>query len=71
MAWSGTAHGLVGELGVGTVTHSALQMGLGMAGLFAGLGLTLILAGFGLVWAAKGQDVMRATESSQKEPVTV
>ena len=71
LAWSGTAHGLVGELGVGTVTHSALQMGLGMAGLFAGLGLTLILAGFGLVWAAKGQDVMRATESSQKEPATV
>lgn len=71
MAWTGTAHGLVGELGVGTVTHSTLQMGLGMAGLFAGLGLTLILAGFGLVWAAKGQDVMRATESSQKEPATV
>ena len=71
MAWTGTAHGLVGELGVGTVTHSTLQMGLGLAGLFAGLGLTLILAGFGLVWAAKGQDVMRATESSQKEPVTV
>lgn len=27
-AWSGTAHGLIGELGVGNVTHSALQMGL-------------------------------------------
>ena len=27
-AWSGTAHGLIGELGVGTVTHSALQLGL-------------------------------------------
>src|SRR5512145_1377716 len=32
-AWSGTAHGLIGELGVGTVTHSALQMGLALSGL--------------------------------------
>jgi len=71
MAWSGTAHGLVAELGVGTVTHSALQMGLGMAGLFAGLGLTLILAGFGLVWASKTTPTLRASETSQKEPVTV
>ena len=30
-AWSGTAHGLIAELGVGTVTHSALQMGLAIA----------------------------------------
>ena len=37
-AWTGTAHGLIAELGVGTVTHSTLQMGLALAGLFAGLG---------------------------------
>ena len=52
-AWSGTAHGLIAELGVGTVTHSALQMGLGLAGILAGLGLTIILAGLGLVWAGR------------------
>ncbi len=56
-AWSGTAHGLVGELGVGAVTHSTLQMGLALSGLFAGLGLTLMLAGGGLVWATRGKDV--------------
>ncbi len=56
MAWSGTVHGLVGELGVGTVTGSTLQMGLGLAGLLAGIGATLLLAGFGLGWAAKGED---------------
>jgi hypothetical protein len=50
-AWSGTAHGLFGELGVGTVTHSALQMGLAIAGTLAAIGLTTILAGLGLVWA--------------------
>ena len=53
-AWSGTVHGLFGELGVGTVTHSTLQMGLALAALFAGLGLTLIVAGAGTIWAARG-----------------
>jgi hypothetical protein len=54
-AWSGTAHGLIGELGVGTVTASALQMGLALSGLLAGLGLTIVLAGLGLVWAARAK----------------
>lgn len=49
--WSGTAHGLVGELGVGTVTAQALTMGLALSGLLAGLGATFLLAGLGLVWA--------------------
>jgi hypothetical protein len=72
MAWTGTAHGLIGELGVGTVTHSALQMGLGLAGIFAGVGLTAIFAGLGLVWAVKGKDdEIRVLESSPKDPVTV
>lgn len=55
-AWSGTAHGLVGELGVGTVTHSTLQMGLGLAGITAGIGLFALLAGFGLIWASRAKD---------------
>jgi len=55
-AWSGTVHGLVAELGVGTVTHSTLQMGLALAGLFGGLGATLLLTGGGLVWTAKAKD---------------
>jgi hypothetical protein len=53
-AWSGTAHGLIGELGVGTVTHSTLQLSLGIAALLAGLGATLLLAGGGLVWVGRG-----------------
>lgn len=52
-AWSGTAHGLVAELGVGTVTHSTLQMGLALAGILAGLGLTFLFAGGGLWWASR------------------
>ena len=52
-AWTGTAHALIAELGVGTSTASALQMGLGLAALFAGVGFTFILAGLGLVWAVR------------------
>ena len=52
-AWSGTVHGLIGELGVGTVTHSTLQMGLAMAALFAGLGATLMLSGGFIAWAVR------------------
>jgi hypothetical protein len=55
-AWTGVAHALIGELGVGTVTASTLQMGLGLSGLFAGIGLTFIIAGLGLVWATRAQD---------------
>ncbi len=51
------AHALIGELGVGTVTAQALQLGLGLAGLFAGLGGTLILTGAGLVWATRAEKV--------------
>jgi hypothetical protein len=54
-AWSGTAHGLIGELGVGTVTHSALQMGLALAGILAGIGFTVLVAGAGLVWAGRAK----------------
>jgi hypothetical protein len=56
-AWTGTAHALIAQLGVGSVTASTLQMGLGLAGLFAGLGATIILTGFGLVWATRAESV--------------
>ncbi len=52
-AWTGTAHALIGELGVGTVTASALTLGLGLAALFAGVGGTFLLTGAGLVWATR------------------
>ena len=50
--WTGTALALIGQLGVGSVTASTLQVGLGMAALMAGLGGILVLFGLGLVWAA-------------------
>jgi hypothetical protein len=56
-AWTGVAHALIGELGVGTVTAQALQLGLALAGLFAGVGATFVLAGGGLVWVSRGAEV--------------
>ena len=54
-AWTGTAHGLIAELGVGTATATALQLGLGIAGIFAGIGFFALIAGLGLVWAVRVQ----------------
>ncbi len=60
-AWTGVAHALIGELGVGASTAAALQLGLGLAALFAMVGGTLILTSAGLVWATR----------AEKEPVPV
>ena len=53
--WTGTTHALIAELGVGSVTASALQIGLGVAALLAGFGATIFLTGLGLVWATRAQ----------------
>ena len=66
-AWTGTVHGLFGELGVGTVTHSALQIGLALAGLLAGVGVLAMLTGGGLIWATKE----KKTVKSRRIPETV
>ncbi len=72
-AWTGTAHGLIAELGVGTVTHSALQLGLAISGIMAGLGLTFILVGLGLVWAVRAKTVQLSAPAAERidEPVLV
>jgi hypothetical protein len=51
-AWSGTVHGLFAELGVGTITHSTLQIALALTGIMAAIGFTVLFAGLGLFWAA-------------------
>ena len=54
--WTGTALALIGQLGVGSVTASTLQVGIGMAAMLAGLGVTMLLLGLGLVWATRAAD---------------
>ena len=61
--WTGPALALIGQLGVGSVTASALQIGFGVAAVVAGLGFMFILTGLGLVW------VSRAGTESVKAPV--
>ena len=72
-AWSGTAHGLIGELGVGTVTAQALTMGLALSGLLAGIGATFLLAGLGLVWAGATNKTMLEAPAIERisEPVKI
>jgi hypothetical protein len=53
MAWSGTAHALVAELGVGAATHSTLQLALGVAALLAGLGLVSTVTGAAFIWETR------------------
>jgi len=59
-AWTGVAHALIAELGVGASTAAALQLGLGLAALFAGIGATFMLTGAGLVWATRPEPVPAA-----------
>ncbi|MDP9463309.1 MAG: hypothetical protein M3P52_01690 [Actinomycetota bacterium] len=49
-AWSGTAHALVAELGVGASTHSTLQLALGVAAMLAGLGVVCTVMGAAFIW---------------------
>lgn len=69
-AWSATAHALIGELGVGTVTASALQLGMALAGAFAGMGVLSLVAGGGLFWAGAGKDEGAMAEAEQRSPLT-
>jgi hypothetical protein len=73
-AWTGTAHGLIAELGVGTVTHSALQLGLAISAILAGIGGTILLAGLGLLWAVRApKPVLLSAPAAERieEPVSV
>jgi hypothetical protein len=55
IAWSPTALGLIGQLGVGTVTASALEMGLGLAAAFGAVGVALLFLGVGMIWVTRAK----------------
>jgi hypothetical protein len=55
-AWTGTAHALIAELGVGSVTGSTLQLGLGLSALFFLVGSVVLVSGLGLVWATRAKE---------------
>jgi hypothetical protein len=51
--WTPTAHALIGQLGVGAVTASTLQIGLGLVGVVSGLAGILLALGVGLIWVSR------------------
>jgi len=54
-AWTGTAHALIAELGVGTVTASTLQLASAVSAMTLAIGAAFLVLGGGLVWAIRGQ----------------
>ncbi len=66
MAWSGTAHALVAELGVGAATHSTLQLALGVAALLAGLGVVCTVMGIAFIWQVRSTS--RKEDGSDEQP---
>ena len=68
-AWTGTAHALIANLGVGTATATSLQLGIGIAGLFAGVGFFALIAGLGLVWAVRAQEEPVTKRALQHQPM--
>ncbi len=62
--WSGTVHGLFAELGVGAVTASLAQVGLGIALVVLLMGLGFGATGILLIWVAG------AAKKEEKAPVT-
>ena len=67
MAWSGTAHALVAELGVGAATHSTLQLALGVAALLAGLGIVCTVSGAAIIWHARSRARTAAGDAPRGE----
>ena len=65
LAWSPLPLSLIGQLGVGAVTATTLQMGFAMVGLLLAVGFGFELAGFGFVWVARPEKVkVHATKTA-------
>ena len=70
LAWSGTAHALVAELGVGAATHSTLQLALGVAALLAGLGVVCTVSGAAFIWDTKKKMKVSAPDTIPESMLT-
>ncbi len=71
MAWSGTAHALVAELGVGAATHSTLQLALGVAALLAGLGVVCTVMGIAFIWQTRSSEKKNGSSDKQSTDAPV
>jgi hypothetical protein len=64
--WTPTAQGLIGQLGVGAVTASTLQIGLGLVGVVGGLAGTLLALGVGLIWVSRPAEEVDRVRKAQR-----
>lgn len=69
LAWSPLPLALIGQLGVGAVTATSLQMGLALVGMFAGIGFMFVFSGLGLVWVARPERVRVTARQTAAAPV--
>jgi hypothetical protein len=69
LAWSPLALSLIGQLGVGAVTATSLQMGFAMVGMLLAVGFGFELAGFGLVWVARPEKVKVPARRTAPAPI--
>ena len=69
LAWNPLPLALIGQLGVGAVTATSLQMGLALVGLFAGIGFMFVLSGLGLVWVARPEKVKATVRQTVQAPI--
>jgi hypothetical protein len=67
-AWSGTAHALIGTLGVGTVTASTLQLAQAVSFILIGLGIAFMILGGGMIWIARGREDVVAMTVKEEVP---
>jgi hypothetical protein len=68
LAWSGTAHALIGTLGVGTMTASTLQLAQAVSFILIGLGFTLLILGGGLFWSGRAREEVFAVDIEDRAP---
>jgi len=71
LAWTGTVRGVMGEMGTGSVAHSTLQIGFGLAALLVGLGLAFVVAGGGVFWIARSKELADGFALTTTVPDTV
>jgi hypothetical protein len=69
LAWSPLALSLIGQLGVGAVTATSLQMGFAMVGMLLAVGFGFELAGFGLAWVARPEKAKVPARRTAPAPI--
>ena len=69
LAWSPLPLALIGQLGVGAVTATSLQMGIALTGMFAAVGFMFVFSGIGLAWVARPEKIKVTARQTSPAPM--